>query len=531
MILKKPYAFLIKNFRKIHIILSILSIFILYNTRKIYAFFSDFVKNNYSFSASEIILKSVVNNYVYLALFLVIVALILIYIVLKVKKKPTKFYMITIIYYVLLIILIVISSYLINSLSDGLWSARSARTYRDIATIIYFAQYIFVIIISIRALGFNVKQFEFKKDLQDLEITSADNEEVELNVNFDTYKLQRFLRRLKREMGYYFKENKLIIFAILFIAILVTGFLMFKNYEKLDYNYKEGNTFTLNGMALKISSSLVSNFDLKGNVIYKDKSFVVIKFEVTNNNNFNKTFDYNKLKLKYDDKYVDSTVDLGAYFKDFGIPYMGEEINSKETKTYIIPYMIDESVKDKDFSIEVYLGKSNNEKTFAAKNANIKLNPIRTASVEVIKEANLNEEVSFGQTSLNESSLTINNVYISDLYDYTYESCYKDSCRTYSNRLKGTTKTEALVVMDYNLKIDDNSSSYKTINEIRSFTNSFMSIEWQNGDEYKNASVKYVTPKNIKDKLIIETNKEIINAEHVNLVVTIRNRSYKIKLK
>ena len=48
MIFKKPYGFLIKNFRIIHIIITLLTIYIAINTRNILSFFRRFISNGYS---------------------------------------------------------------------------------------------------------------------------------------------------------------------------------------------------------------------------------------------------------------------------------------------------------------------------------------------------------------------------------------------------------------------------------------------------------------------------------------------------
>ena len=48
MILKKPYAFLIKHFRLINFLLAALAGFIVYKTYSIVNFFTSYVNNNYS---------------------------------------------------------------------------------------------------------------------------------------------------------------------------------------------------------------------------------------------------------------------------------------------------------------------------------------------------------------------------------------------------------------------------------------------------------------------------------------------------
>ena len=203
MILKKPYAFLIKNFRKIHFILAILSVFIIIKTNTIVTFFKDYIANNYTVAVTDTLVKDTISNWLYVSIILTIIALILIYILLKTKKKPRKFYLFSIIYYMILLTFIIIASILISSLTRGLWDTASARIYRDFANMIFYPSFIFPIITFIRSLGFNIKQFNFKSDLKKLEITDKDSEEIELSLNFDNYKAKRTIRRFIREFKYF----------------------------------------------------------------------------------------------------------------------------------------------------------------------------------------------------------------------------------------------------------------------------------------------------------------------------------------
>ena len=73
MIIKKPYAFLIKHFRLIHLIISSLLIFLVYKTHSVYKFFNDYVHNGYYNYTSEIS-----GTYINLYMFLAIIALIVV---------------------------------------------------------------------------------------------------------------------------------------------------------------------------------------------------------------------------------------------------------------------------------------------------------------------------------------------------------------------------------------------------------------------------------------------------------------------
>ena len=534
MILKKPYAFLIKNFRIIHVLLTILCIFITYKSHNIVVFFREFIRNNYSVTVTDNILSTTIGFAIYIAIILTIIILIAIYVLLKTKKKPNKIYLISIIYYMVLFIFIIIAGALINSLHDGLWSTASARTYRDIANIIYFPMYFFTILMFIRSLGFNVKQFNFQDDLKQLEVTDTDSEEIELNINFKTYKAERLIRRFIREFKYYFLENKRVIIAIGIVILLFGGYSYFKNFEKVHYSYKENKSFNYSYFNINVLDSMVTNVDLKGNIIESGKYYVVLKFSIKNNSKDDQYLDYNNLKLYYGNKFVYPSLDLGNYFLDYGDPFMNDWLPAGDTHTYIIPYEIDEKVKNSSFKLELYSGVSIKSKNFLAKTITVKIKPLLYENTQVVRNAKLNENVSFASTNLKDSSLTIKSASITKRFEYTYKSCYKDNCRNYTDIIAGDgtyQNQQTLVVMDYDLTLDNTAASYININEINAFVENFWQIKYTINDNEKIVSVKNVTPTNLKNKLVVQTDGNVMNADKIDLLVTIRNRCYDISLR
>ncbi len=534
MILKKPYALLIKNFKLIHIILTLLTIFIAYSCNGIVNFFIDFVTNNYSVTITDNLVGDYISPLLYIAIFFSIIILIAVYILLKAKNKPNKLYLFSIIYYIVLLVFVIIASFLIGGLERTLWETAAARTYRDLSLMIFYPQYIIIVLIGVRALGFNVKKFNFKNDLKELEVTESDSEEIEVNLNFQTYKAERTLRRFVREFKYYLLENKFMIIVISIILLVILGYNIFTSYEKTKFKYKENQSFSYSGLTLNITNSLLTNIDLKGNTIYDDKYFVLVKINIKNSTRQNRELDYNNFKIYYGDTYAYPVLDLGNYFLDFGDPFMGNTIKAGEDSTYVFPYMIDKKDKDKDFEFTIYTGSAIKTEKFKAKTAVVKLKPAKTNKVDVIRTATLNQTVSFSSTAIGEASLEIKSAEFMNRYEYNYESCYKDTCRTYSDVVVADNSyqnRQGLIVMDYNLVLDDSVSSYKNINNINSFTSAFMEVEYKLGDNVKRAKAIYKTPQKIKDKLIIQTDGSVIDATEVNLLITIRDRCYVIKLK
>ena len=524
MILKKPYAFLIKNFRKIHFILAILSVFIIIKTNTIVTFFKDYIANNYTVAVTDTLVKDTISSWLYVSIILTIIALILIYILLKTKKKPRKFYLFSIIYYMILLTFIIIASFLISSLTRGLWDTASARIYRDFANMIFYPSFIFPIITFIRSLGFNIKQFNFKSDLKKLEITDKDSEEIELSLNFDNYKAKRTIRRFIREFKYYYEENKKIFYLI--------G--IYKNTEKIKYTYSENKTFTSNSLIYKITDSMITNLDLKGNTISNNNYYVVIKFEVKNSTNKDLRINYDNFKLYYGKNYVYPSLNLGNNFLDFGDPYMNDYIKVNENKTYIMAYEIDKKYKNSNFKIVLYLGTSTKSNDFLAKTATIKLNPATFDKVERIRNASINDLVSLSGTSLKNSSINIKSVLITNRYEYQYDCGYKTDrykCTDFVVADSSYQNKVSLIVMDYDLTLDNTTSSYQNINDLNAFASNFMKIEYTLLGKSKVANVKYKNPSRTINKLILETDGEINDADAINLLITIRNREYAIRLK
>jgi hypothetical protein len=504
----------------------------------IVSFYKNYVSNGYTATITENMASNYIGVLLILSLVVIIIALIGIIVLLQSKKKPNKVYSFTLFYYIILFVLIIISAILINSLSKGLWGTTSARTYRDLSVIFVLPQYLCILLIGIRALGFDVKKFDFKKDIEELELTEADQEEVELNINFDTTKARRTARRFLRETKYYYLENKFIISVLGGILLVIGAFFVYKNYEKVTYTYSEGKTFNYNSYTIKVMDSMITNEDLHGKKIANisdDSVFLIVKLQITNNALTDRKLTYNNLKLYIDGKYYYPTLDIGNYFIDYGDPYMDNLLRSKDSHTYIIPYVIEQSDASKSAKISIFNGTATKTKEFVAKKIIVKLSPKKYYDTTRVRTANIGEVVSFSGSLIGDSSLTIKSSEFTTRYEYKYESCYDtDNCRTYTDYVVSDTTylhKLALIVMDYDFTLDSEVALNDNVNSINLFANAFMQVEYTYNNTESIADVTYVTPTRLKDKLILQTDGYIMDAEHVNLIITIRNKSYAVTLK
>ena len=534
MVFKKPYAFLIKHFRLIHIILTILSVFIAIESYRILSFFTGFVKNDYSASIIENMASEYISPILYMVLVINILILIIMLVLLKIKNKPVKTYIFSILYYFILLIFIIIAAFLLNGLENALWSVSLSRLYRDIALMVYYPQFIIIIILAIRAIGFNVKKFNFKNDLREMEITDADSEEIELNIHFDMSNAQRSARRFIRETGYYYKENRLMIMTIAVIGIIIIGFTIYKNYEKTIFRYQQGDKFTVDGLKFKINNSIITNTDMKGNIINPDNSYLILSLEISNDTLKDIDFKYDNFKLYIGNKYTYPDLSFSKYFVDCGSQLRSSVIKSKTTNSYIIPYVIDNKNVGSVFQIGMYIGNASNKKSFIAKKAFVKLQPIELIDKVDSGIFNQGTLVYVGNSLIKDVSFKIDNAEVTTRYSYNYESCYRENCNTYTNVIVADPtylNRQSLIVMDYELVLDNTANSYEKINNVTSFLESFATVEYGNGDRLSSESIRVVTPNTLTNKIVMQTSGAIINAKKVNLVITIRNQIYRFIIK
>ena len=92
MIIKKPYAFLIKHFRLIHAILFGLLVFILAETFNIYSFFSSYAQTHLYVNTNNLA-DSYVSSLLIIATVLAIIVSFVIYYILSMKQKSNKVYL------------------------------------------------------------------------------------------------------------------------------------------------------------------------------------------------------------------------------------------------------------------------------------------------------------------------------------------------------------------------------------------------------------------------------------------------------
>lgn len=528
MLLKKPYGLLIKYFRLIHFILLLLTILVAVNTHDIVNFFQSYVANNYSVVVTNDLASQYIASFIYFFIFLILLMFLALFVLLKYKNKPKTFYLIAFSYYTFLFIMIIVAKSLINSLNISLWETVAARQYRDFAQIIYWPQIVFIIILGVRTLGFDIKKFDFKKDIAELDLEESDSEIVEVNLEFDTTKVTKKLRRIIRELKYYFLENKFLIIIIGVIIAIFLGYKGYTNYEKLDYKYKQGESFNYGGFKLNIKDSLITNLDYNGKKLDDNKYYLLIKINFNNILKDDIKIDYYNLKLVNGNKTYTPSLDLGINFLDYSEPYLGNFIKKDvQDKNYLFTYVIDKKDIKDEYKIVIYNGFSTKKE--ASKKIIIKLKPSIIDEVSFISQINKDNTLNFEETYLNNTTLNIKDYLIAFNYKYIYKTC--EDCQELTSFISAQNYMNNLLILDYDFLLDSTSEYSKSAQTIHSFFNHFVKIKYVLDNEEFIVNSEDITPSVVKDKLILRVPKEIEDAERIDLDITIRNKKYIINLK
>lgn len=355
MILRRPYAFLIKHFRLIHLIMFSILLFIIINARNILNFFKDYITYNGNI---EIISSNYINYYIFIGIFLLIALSLVIFYLMRYKNKPRIFYISIII---LTIVSAILFTYLFGSLRNlevTSMSGREIRLLRDSARINFWLLIIISIPIFIRGLGFDIKKFNFSSDLKELNLSSEDSAEVEVNTTINSNTIKRIGRRNIRELSYYYKENKLII-NIIFVIILLVIILLFPfNKFIVNKDLKENEILSTRSFNLKVSNTYISNRKR----ISKQNSYIILKISILGKIN-KYSLDLDEFVLNSNNNNYIPSQKYYNYFTDIGIGYKNNILDMNTYKDYILIYNVNSI--DKNYKLQ-YLNS----------NQKIKLNPL-----------------------------------------------------------------------------------------------------------------------------------------------------------
>lgn len=532
MILRKPYAFLIKHFKLIHFVLVILSCYSIYRTNLILGFFNDYLVSMINVIGQDLAI-TLLPGFYRISPILILLLTSIILVVMFVKKKPNLFYIINVLIYIFVLVIINVADSTLNTMAVSLIDVRTARLTRDLLILSFAAQFISVPIIAIRAIGFDIKKFNFKEDLQELEISEEDREEFEVQVTFDKNKLLRKFRKIKRFLKYSYQENKLL--YNLGITGFVGGLSVFIYFSFVVETpvITQNTLFSGNGFTLRIMDSYLVNTDYKGNIINEDYYYLLVKTDVKTSYDTSQVLDTATTKIVIGNYYYLPILEYKDKFFDFGNIYINEKINNYfEEKVFV--YQIPKQLINNEM-IFSYVNKNSFTDKEGFKSTNVKIDYIDLVGVQSNEKYVLGDILHFDNSILNDYKIQITDYDISEKYKLAYNYCTSDKCVESYEYLSTTLNTNYDKVLLRLTGTLEKSTEISGIYDLYDFIENFGKICYTKDgvSKTKSFSLKQVVSSKVNqgNDFYIEVPKEIEDASSISFIITIRDRIYEYVLK
>ena len=526
MIVRKPYAFLIKNFRIIHAFLLILIIFLASKTLNVYSFFSAYV-NNKGVDQGEDLL-----TYISLSMFgiaiLIIAICALIYFILSLKNKDRKIYMYTILYYLIMFGMFVVLRSAFRSLMNEAMDVETVRVFRDICLMAFLPQIALILIMFARALGFNLKQFEFKKDLEEMNIEVTDSEEVELSMGNESYKIARFFRKALRLAKYFAIENKEFVITFSSIIALILTFYCFKTFDVHVSRIAENEQIYANSLFMTADESFITERDMYNNLIDRGRKYILVKVTLDNKSWNDISLDRSSFRLIVGENMLFPEMSVNEKFNDIGKIFNGSTIKSGDTQTYIVIFYVDEeNIKDnyifrvKDPTINDY--------------KDILIKPKDLDNIHDNGNYNLPANVKLNNSLLMDSSIIISGYELSDKfyekYTYVVDGSNKEGTYTIIPSIKGK-GSNTIIKLKTELKMDESVTMVKRITKASDLIGFYGFIKYKSEGKDVTTKMSAVDVEYATDKFAYaEVPMEVKNSPSLELILLIRGEKYTIILK
>ena len=518
MILRKPYAFLIKNFRKINILLLALTVFVLWKNLDLYSFVKSYIQTG----VYNTMLDSI-NNYVNIFtalsfIFVFIVSGILAYL-LKYKNKPYLAYVLILINNIVTFALFMYTKYYFTITITSEFDLTSLMIVRDLIFISTIPYYPIIFLLSIRSIGLDLKKFGFGEDKEFINASEEDREEVEVDVSFDKEKFIRQVKNKIRLTKYFFLEHKFSMSIITVLIVLLAVFNVYRYVFVENKVYKPNQVINKDGYSMIVNNTYITNRDYTGNVIDDKMHYLIMEATITNNTSYNREFDANKFYLYVDNSYYLPSDRFNTYFNDMGTLYVKDKvIKAGQTQKLLFIYEVRKLTDNSNFLL-----------AYQNSNVNKNASKIRIKVVDISKfitksSAKLSEELIVPINLNKKWNITIPNYQVTDSITYRYEECNATGkCPIYENTL---TNKENKTILQFRFDVVD-----ETKTNFLSFLKKYGKVRYTINEITKEQKIKYQISKYRGNYVYLETSNELKNASSIQLVFTVRSYQYFYKLK
>lgn len=534
-ILKKPYAFLVKHFKLIHILLTLVLAYLVYRSNLILSFMNQYISSNQT-SVVDDITNTIFNIWMFVFPFAIIVLSLIIISLMSVKKKPIFLYIFNIALAIAILVFYNLSFSLMTEMESVILEARSVRLFRDFVTILELFQCASLITMLIRATGFDIKKFNFGQDLQELEINDTDNEEFEVNVEVDANEVHRKINRFRRVIKYVYYEHRFLIDVGILIGISAVCFMIYMNIGIYERDVKQNTIFSTTSFNLGITNSYITNKDYKGVTIDKENMLVVLEMSIKSKG-ASKVLDRAMVNLEIKDQhfyhietYKDDVMDLGHTYQDSKISTSFE----KQLLVFKIPKALQNEKMIFTYTDKIdYISNGINSKYIK-----VEIKPTKIDQNKKEINETIGNDLSFEKSIFKKTKLNIASAEMKQEFRENYQFCVtKEECYTSAEFVMpnyNSNQDKAILKLQGTLQLDEE-IVLSRVYTLYNFISYFAKLKYEINGEVLTSKVtlSQVRPSKfeLSDTYYIEIPKETIDASKVWLDFHVRNKEYLYQIK
>ncbi len=519
MIIRKPYAFLIKNFRKVHVVLLLISFWIFRATLQTTTFMNEFVDLQSYNSVVEPISRYL-GLITYLCVFIMIGVSFLLGYLLRQRGKPWKMYLVLVsIYSFLLLVFFSITMYFVG-FSDASFKLQTAKLFQGLIFLSSAPQFVAFIILVIRILGIDLSKFDFANDQELLEIRESDKEEVEISFEFDKHIIYRLYQKLLRNFEYFYQEHKTIVNAILVVVVIVIVWNIYYFFGVTHKSYRQGKTLKIDGYEITVNNSYYTDKDYRGEKIEKGRAFVILDMTIKNRDKEEVMKMDNFHLMNWSNDYSYSTT-YNTSFDDLGKVYNNDKWMPNKSYNFLLVFKVDEKNVFSNFVL-YYQEYHNRMETYLRK-MKLKVKDIRNIDKEIVSKNN--KELTFEMPNEEKKSVIFRNSEFGDEFGYKIYRCTASGCRVEDDTIKAMGSNRIL-------KITYDSADFDG-KDFVDFSEKYGKIKYVDTKGKKNTIdvVDYIDREYQGRYLYLKVPKKLNPKKSLEITYVIRNKKYVYKIK
>jgi hypothetical protein len=247
--------------------------------------------------------------------------------------------------------------------------------------------------------------------------------------------------------------------------------------------------------------------------------------------------DKSVFKIVVGDRTIVPSYEKSNRFVDIGTAYQGQTILADHADDYVFIYELTEDELNKNYEMRILNNLRLEESELVASYTKINLEPKYLTEIKTHPDNKIGEKINLKETTLKNTNYTLKDIRIASHYNYTYEVCETPKkCNTYQDTVVPT-GGKLLMIVEDNIEYDESSPYYEY--QEKNFYQDFITLEYtfdimsgkDSGPTTKIGNVVEITPKALKGIKVYEIPSNIMNAYKLNVLLTVRNQVYTIKVK